>query len=99
MIKFRMTGERHAIHELAVQVRSSFPDQPITVQDANDRLSAKIDLSLPVRDAQSLFGAGSPGTQTAGRLHDRSPSGHQLTTPRFLVDWRASLAAQSGSST
>ncbi len=95
MIKIRMTGERNAIHDLAAHVRSSFPDQPITIQDASDRLGAKIDLSLPVGDALSLFGGlsatGNSGCQTIGRLPGRSASVQQSDGPPFAINWRSAL--------
>ena len=86
MIKFRMSGERNAIHALTNQVRSAYPDAMIASQDCSDRLSARMDISLSVADAMALFG-------------NRPDSSKLITNISSLPgDWRTSLRSDSNRS-
>ncbi|SJZ73900.1 hypothetical protein SAMN02745119_01509 [Trichlorobacter thiogenes] len=89
MIKFRMSGERNAIHALTNQVRSAYPDVMIASQDCSDRLSARMDVSLSVDEAMGLFGKQLDSSLTAitGTISDRQ---------RHWSDWRSSLRPENG---
>ncbi|QOX79842.1 hypothetical protein FY034_13170 [Trichlorobacter lovleyi] len=89
MIKFRMSGERNAIHALTNQVRSAYPDVMIASQDCSDRMSARMDVSLSVDDAMKLFGErlGSNLTAIPGTISDGQ---------RHWSDWLSSLRPENG---
>ncbi|WP_153304683.1 hypothetical protein [Trichlorobacter lovleyi] len=82
MIKFRLSGERNTIHALVNQVRSAFPDAIVASHDANDRLSAKIDFSLPIDEALQLFLSSQHNSTIISPDDQQKP---------YKIDWRKKL--------
>ncbi len=88
MIKIRLFGERNAIHSLAGAIRAADPGQLLTIQDGADRLSARIDLALPVDACLALFGGAGSLPSDGSCLWQAGQPPAANPGDRYRIDWR-----------